>query len=59
MEINAYTERAPIHFNVKFDDWVEAKNLLAELTQWTPHGGWSDEASTLFQELKAIVQENE
>jgi hypothetical protein len=59
MDLNGYLERSPVHLDITFKDGTEAKSLLEELTQWTPHGGWSENAALLFQELAVLVLEAE
>ena len=44
--------RSPVTIKLKFKDRSEAVDLADELSTWTPHGGWSENAAKLFAVLK-------
>jgi hypothetical protein len=55
MKGQAWKENSPFHVALEFESQGEAQELREELIQWTPTGGWSEQAEKLFGLLSGKV----
>lgn len=56
MKGSSYEEEAPFHVNLEFENIREARDLAAEISQWTPMGGHSANSLLLISLLRGKGQ---